>query len=424
MSAVAWLCFLAAAVILGTALRRGADWFSPARLFATVWAVAIGLADLKFSRLQHTWDLYAWFALALPLLSFLAGILVASIPWMNAAPRSLGALRAALRDEPLRESVLFRLTLVLFSCYSAAFLLEWALYGTLPLFAAFPDKAKEQIVIFGVHLFINTLPAILFLVFQYLLFVPGRRGKKVTLVMVFLLAAGSYFFMLNRLLYVFFFIMALVTAYYATRRVRPHYLALIIPSFVMVLGWLQSFREVRYVRHFFHAISGMRYSEDYAAFTMPYMYIVMNLENFARAVVQLDRHSFGLFTFDWVMALTGLKHTLATYLGLQERVYLISGYNTFPFFWPFYYDFHLPGLLVLPLVFGVFAGFLYRRLRHAPSVRYLVWYSIAVFAMMLSFFTHALALLNVVINVVIVAGVQFFAAPGDARGTPGRTGGR
>jgi hypothetical protein len=66
-------------------------------------------------------------------------------------------------------------------------------------------------------------------------------------------------------------------------------------------------------------------------------------------------------------------------------------------------------------VFGLGAGLLYLRLRMHPSLRHVVWYSLAVFVIVLSFFTNPLGLLNIVVNVVIMSVIVVIVAPGNDR---------
>ena len=230
----------------------------------------------------------------------------------------------------------------------------------------------------------------------------------------------SYFFFLNRLYYVLFFIMVLGFLYYTSRFVRLKNIIIALAILILFLSALQYFRETRYAENFLYVVSGMKYSPTFAIFTGPYMYIVMNLENFARAVVRLENFTLGYFSFDFLMALTGLKHWLANYFNLQERVFLVSGYNTFPFFWNYYYDFGLVGLTVLSALLGFTIALLHQCMRGNPTLFTISLYAIALFVVVISFFTNPLTSLNFVFNLIVLITSQILISwqTISKRGTP------
>ncbi|MCX8009782.1 MAG: hypothetical protein N3A61_01390, partial [Ignavibacteria bacterium] len=61
-------------VLFVSLFKKGTDVFSPARLLSLVWSFAIGLANLKLSRLQQEWTSYSWMMILLTIFSFLIGI--------------------------------------------------------------------------------------------------------------------------------------------------------------------------------------------------------------------------------------------------------------------------------------------------------------------------------------------------------------
>ncbi|MDI6802581.1 MAG: O-antigen polymerase [Bacteroidota bacterium] len=402
MSIVSIFCFLVAGLILISYFRRGSDVFSPAKVFLFVWAIAIGLTDLKFSRLQHQWENYAWLCLFLSIGSFLLGIFIVQVLFTRLSLYPVSTMRKIILNEKINHVMLYRLITGLFLLYVIVYIVEWVSYGTLPLFAAFPDRARSEIPITGLHLFIGAMPIILFLVLEYYILVRAHYKNKIILAIYFIITLLSYLFFLNRLYYVLFFIMALGFMYYASRHVRIRNILISATILFGLMVFLQYFRETRYVENFLYVVSEMKYTSEYAVFTGPYMYIVMNLENFARAVVRLENFTYGYFSFDFLMALSGLKHWLSSYFGLHERVFLVSGYNTFPFFWDYYYDFGLIGLSFLSCLLGVFTSLLHKYMRHKPSIVSISMYSMMLFVVIFSFFTNALTSLNFVFNFVLL----------------------
>ena len=73
MSLVSGISFLIALGILISWFRGNTDLLSPGKVFAFVWAFAIGLTDFKFSGLQHQWSLEVWMHIIIGPLALIIG---------------------------------------------------------------------------------------------------------------------------------------------------------------------------------------------------------------------------------------------------------------------------------------------------------------------------------------------------------------
>jgi oligosaccharide repeat unit polymerase len=412
MSLTSALCFTGILLIGWSIFRKGADPFSPSRVFAIVWLVAFGVTELKLSSFQFEWDGYAWALMVTSVLSFLAGCFAVAV--INSGRQLLptAKMRDRLLFNNLRADRLFTFVIVLFAVYVVCYVTEWLHAGELPAFAQQPDQARNSFPIFGIHLFVNSMPIILFLVGQYFVLVRRNTWRKIVLSFIFLVTFLSSFLLLNRLFYVFFLIMLVVFTYYSSRLITIRNLLLAVPVFVLVLSYLQSIREARYAEKFMYIISRMNVSEEYSFLAGPYIYIVMNLENFANSVSKVENFTYGYFTADFFLALVGLKHWMKEYFGLDRNLGLITeSFNTLPFFWDYYLDFGPLGVLIPPALLGGAISMLYYRMRAGTNPRLVGLYACAVFVMALSFFTNPLTLLNVVSNIGLLIVSQYWIYP-------------
>lgn len=405
MSWVSFISFATCLLLAATTFFRRTDVFAPYRVFGFIWSLAIGLADLKFSFFQRVWTTYSWVVLLIGICSMMIGFFIAGVPFIDKPMLSFSEQRRRLFEAPVSKDKLFWTIILLSVLYIIGLCVEVQAAGTFPAFAARPDRARIEFGVFGIHLFVTTMPTILLLGTEYVVLF----WKKSPMIrrLFLLLACSSVFFtfalLLQRFGYVMWAIPTICFVYYATNRIKFRHLLL---SGTILLGFLQilqSIRVARYVEHYTYVVSRMRFPKTYAALTEPYMYIAMNLENFARSVEQWTSYTYGYFTFDFLMALTGLKHPLAKEFGLVERPFLISGYNTFSFLMPFYQDFGVFGVAVIPLSLGVGIGYLYHRMRRQPTVTNTTMYSVAVYLLVISFFIHALGMLTVFSNVLLLA---------------------
>jgi oligosaccharide repeat unit polymerase len=150
-------------------------------------------------------------------------------------------------------------------------------------------------------------------------------------------------------------------------------------------------------------LADMKYSVRYAWLTEPYMYIVMNVENFAHAVEKIQKFAYGLYSFDFVFALTGLKHTLYEYLHMPKYPYLLTNnYNTYTMFFIYYWDYGVVGLGMIPFVLGTVFSNSYYAMRRKPTINNITMYAIYAFVILFSFFIPIISFLHFAFNYFII----------------------
>lgn len=420
MTVAAFIAWGIVAALIALLVFRKGDPLSPARIMTLVWAGSIALCELKLSAYQHTWSTFSWIVLTVGPVAFLLGVGVIAGTLFLQPLLPVEEVRARVRQvAPLRydENRFFRAIKILFFAYVAAFLLETAIEGGVPLFSNRPDTARVEFGVFGVHLIVTWLVALDILAIEFLLLMrPGRRRFWATIAMT-ATATLLYTLLLQRYFFFTLGVVALAMAYYTTRWVRPRTLLPFAALFGLLLFQVSQLRAARYVQAYVYVISRMRFSRDLWFLAEPYMYVTMNLENFTRAVDKLDRYHYGYFLLDPILALAGLKHWLEEYFNIERLPFLISGYNTFPFHFPYYQDFGVVGVAVFPFLTGMVTAHFYYRLRTNPDPRTLVFYSCAVFVMVISFFVNPLLRLEFVSNLAVIWFVHRYAVRGEARGT-------
>ena len=382
--------------------RRGADPFSPARVFGFVWSLCIGLADLKLSALQHVWNFDSWALLLTGISAFLVGTFIAYVLYVGRKLVPVPAMRELLKQEQVRETRLFWLICLIVVVYSVAYLLNFWAKGWLPIEAAARYISRVDFNITGLTFLIFLVPAIVFFTVLYFLKVQREKPRKLFLAVMLLIVFGSFLLFVSRFQIIVVFVLCVTFLYYATSYIRPRTGAILFLVATSFFYWISSLRSSHLVATFSYSMSKMKFSKDYALFTEPYMYFVMNLENFARSVNRLDHHTFGYYTFDFVTAIAGLKYWVYNYFGMNRHPYLISGYNTYSSFWPLFSDFGVIGLALILWVLGFGTGLLYYRMRSGPTIRNVTAYGVMVFVMFISFFVFPLSFLWFEFNLLVI----------------------
>jgi oligosaccharide repeat unit polymerase len=403
MSIVSIILFCACIGIGASCARKGADAFSPARVFGFIWCFVLGLTDLKLSRLQHAWTLETWCILLTGPACFLLGVFLIFVVNIGQRHVPMDQLRRRLRSEPVNEERLYRSVLLLFGIYAVSYLIVYLVKGYIPLLSPEGILSRTEFSAFGVGLFLHLMPAILVFALLYHLLVESERRRKMMVKVVAAVTACSFLLLLQRFHFMMTGAICVVLLFYLTNRIRLKTAVIIFGTASLLFFWVSSLRTGELIQYYLYLSSKMKFSYHYALLTEPYMYFVMNLENFARSIERHENFSYGIFTFDFVTALSGVKHWLKTYFAVDDMPYLVSGYNTYTAFWTFYRDFGVVGLAAISTALGVVTGSLYARLRLQPSLWNLVSYSAVVFMMLISFFNFPFSLLWFV----LVTGLMF-----------------
>jgi oligosaccharide repeat unit polymerase len=406
MSLTSFISFLLFILILISGLRKNADFLSPGRIFGLVWTAAIGLTDLKFSRLQFEWTFFGWVMLCLGLVFFLLGVYVSFVQNVNNDLLSIHKVRTSIREIGLDQKKLFNIILIVFILYSICYFIEYKVEGYVPLFSNQPDKARISFGLFGLHLVVNSINAIIFFIFQYFILVKAHKQQKIVLSIILLIAVGTFFLLLQRYNLFIVCMMIISLFYYSGRKVGWKNILIAVVIVVALVISVRSLRTAQFAELYLYSLSEMKFPIKYAIFTEPYMYITMNLENFVHAFPMIESHSYGMFSADFITALFGIKHWLGEYSGLIKITNYIAGYNCFPFYWAYYYDFGVFGLSIIPFLLGFYISKIYYNLRITPNLVNLTLYTVGFSVIIISYSSDPLTRLDMVVNYLIIVIAQ------------------
>jgi len=374
-------------------LKRDADFISPARVFGFAWSIVFGLANLKLSRLQLDWTLSDWGYVLMGPISFLLGLFVIHMMYVGSRMQSINEIRQTLRNQKIDDSRLFNLIITAFVAYLIGYIVISIVKGPVPLFAPNPSAARTSFFIFGFGLLPHTMPVIVFFSIVYHLLARDNLFRKRILKAIVFITILTYLFLLQRYQLIMASVTMFTLIYYVTRYLRFRTVMSFVTVGIIIIYSISTLRAGKIIQLALYKDSLMKFDHKYAIFTEPYMYLVMNVENFVHSVSKLDHHTFGYYTFNFTLALTGLKHWIEEYFGIVDTPYVFSGYNTYTLFWTFYRDFGVLGISFVPLALGLVVGSVYHAMRRNPTVGLVSFYSIIVFVMGLSFFINLLGYL-------------------------------
>jgi len=313
------------------------------------------------------------------------------------------SVRSLIKSTKHDSKILLRYIIYLFVAYIISYTVSTIVIGFVPMFTKFPGVSRNDWGIFGFGLFVQSFPAIIYLIILYFIISNGYIVQKYLLALVTLITFLSYAFLLQRYYIVFAILLSVVTLYYITNVLRFRNTILIFVIIFLSVFSMTFIRLTGTITNYLYYLSEMKYNIKYAAFTEPYMYIVMNLENYANAVEKVQKFTFGTFSLDFIFALTGLKHTLFNYMSLPQYPHLLTNnYNTYTMFFIYYWDFGIFGVGLIPFLIGALISASYYKMRRKPNLNTISVYSIFAFVIMFSFFIPIISFLHFTFNFFVI----------------------
>jgi oligosaccharide repeat unit polymerase len=403
MSWVTIISFIICFLIILSFFRPNTDIFSPGRIFAFIWTFAFGLCNLKFSGLQHEWPPVIWIQLLLGPVSFLIGVFFVNVINIGNRVSSLNELRSNRQIFEIDHAKLFKSTIILFALFLIAYGAIYLKTHDIPLFSKKPWLARTNFEMFGVGLFLHNVILVLFFTGVYSVMVKKNRIRKGILILISLISIILYAITLQRFQIFLSIFTVLIFLYYSTFRINVKTIILTTVLLIVLFYLVSSIRAGEIIVAFLYHTGKMKFPFKYALFTEPYMYVVMNLENYAREISRIDHYSYGFYSFDFITAITGLKHWMKEYFCLPDFPYLISTYfNTSSAFWTIYRDFGVLGIFILPFAGGFALNSLYYSFMKNPSLQKLAFYGILLFAAVFSFFDSIIGYLWFEYNLLMI----------------------
>lgn len=383
------LYYLSGAVLLLAAgylyyydYRRTGNLIHLRGLFSCFWVGGQGAACLRLSRLQADWKLETWLCFLLALIGF--WITFEILTRLFGENEHFSMIRYRRRQRTTVRP-LFICIVVLTVISAAAFALEVALLGFVPLLLRGVPHAYSAFHVSGLHYL--TVSCVLVPSMSVLYFVQGgsHSGKKKVLAAILTLVALAIpILCVSRFQLVFSVMLAVFVFCAYQKKVSPWLflaaIVILIPCYVFLT--IARSHDAAYLNGIFE----MKNSNMPIFISQPYIYIANNYENFNCLVEALPEHTWGIRMLFPVWALTGVKF-LYPYL-VSFPIYVDKAeLTTVTLIYDAYYDFGVVGVLVFACVLGAVCFLLVEKLREMKNpMGYLLYGQIAIY-MMLSFFT-------------------------------------
>ncbi|KUO60805.1 hypothetical protein APF79_04820 [bacterium BRH_c32] len=408
MTLTAFILLSIALILIVGSVAMKSDLFSPAKIFTIIWAITLGLAELKFSRLQHDWNGFGWLMLGVGIFSFLLGSFVVYVINYEKEIKPISSIRSSFKIYPIDKSKFRFIIIVIFSVYFLSLLGNYLIEGYLPLFHDNAAESRAFWGVFGIGLSVHAATSVIILAVGFLIIGKLKGKEKFLIILLIIISFISYLTLLQRFNLIFAIISAGIVTYYTSNAFRTRNVIFFFLIIFALMYSVQYLRTSSIVSAYLFNLAQMKIDPKYAVITEPYMYFAMNPENFVRAVNRIQEHTFGYYSFNFILSITGIKRMVTDYFVFNNFPFLNSSYNTYSAFWDYYRDFGIWGLSIIQFVLGFFISTVYYKLRTNPSIVNLMIYAICAFVITISFFVNTIGLLHFIFNsTLIIASAKY-----------------
>lgn len=386
------LCLMIAAVVLYlNDYFRSKNLIHLRGLFSLSWVGGQALACLKLSNLQKDWMPKTWLCFTLALLGF--WIVFEILTNIYGSGHDAYGRWRSFSGNP---KPVFHMICTISVASLAAFVLEAAVLGYIPLLVRGVPHAYSEFHLTGVHYI--TVSCVLVPALSVLFFHMERgRWQDKALAAVILMNVISLLIPIlcvSRFQFLFAVLLAIFTYISLQKSFSPFYLvgaaAAVIPVY-LILTVARS-HNVDYLMGIFD----MKWERMPVFIAQPYIYIANNYDNFNCMVEVFDNpavllgeelsHSLGLKGLFPLWALTGLKFFFPQLVNYPNFI-IKKELSTITMFYNAFYDFGVFGVLIFSCLLGLAAYLMVVKLRELRNpLGYLLYAQIALY-LGLSFFT-------------------------------------
>ena len=391
-NSVSAVLFLIALFCLFQLIWLKRDFFSPISVYCFSQCLTLGVAYLQLLPMMTSFRPETWMVWILGMLSFCSGcFLMSLVGKMNKQPMKISAMKPL---SVYNWKLHLLLTFIPFCLFLVGIWKIVDVAGNLLVFTGDPSRWMSKSVNYGHFpiLFSSApLSVLLFGVASFKKMNNVRWIRNVAKVMVVVTMVISFMGYPNRTFLFFNVGFLLIMINFLYKRISPIVILIMLVLSVVAFVAISNLRG----QYGGGALSG----KTVKVMTMlPYQYVANNYWNLDYAVsMHTDREihptTYGMDFFSGIFEYTGITNKIRQGLrwddAFNDRVKKVGNLNTINYLWEVYKDFLMPGILILPFLFGAGLTCLYNRLSRPFAPRTIVFYTFFIYFVGWSFFTTA-----------------------------------
>lgn len=392
---------------------------NPVVLFNTVWFGIIFLYQFKLSYLQQDLTTDTYIVMILALLAFFFSFFICSLINHRLLNKTENNERIVDKDiiniKKINLIFLFWIIISIVEIvYSGGLPLIWKLTGS--------SKTYFDFGIPSVHGFMNSIGLVLLLLYYFIFLKNHKVNKSLSRSGIFhiIFILGYYLFLITRQILISGLIeLAVITIYYRKfkgKKFNYKNIPKIILAVIILIIAFGIIGNVRTGYSSFMNVAMFKYdvSNFFAGFAWVYMYLTMTLANINK-LVSLSFVSLGSYPVLNTFIPTVISKIIYSSSSISTPTYLVtSAFNVSGYFVEFYLGYKLLGVIIITSLYGIFAYIFYRKVNNKLSLKNVLYYSVMVQIILLSFFyNHLLYLPSSFQFVVIYVIFHFVLGKGE-----------
>jgi len=372
-------------ITIATVYYYKKDLLSPIRLYIGIYSFLLTVDSLKLSDYQVPWSLTThllfWGASGL----FIAGCSIMLL--VNKVNNSFELVNFDSIKKTLKNNAqqtdwnwFFYIWLLCSFIFLISYFVSYLITGFIPLFTGKADTARLDF--FSANFFANIGlffgPLSLMLSIEQLFFSNIRGKQKIFIWLLSALVLFLYFTIVTRLDLFRVVIFAIVLYHYGKKKLSPLMLLYallfsVVFFFVFFILRIKSDALLLFTQTF-----KIHMPKELLVFSGLYTYIVTNFWNLNYAITQyIDGYyaypmGYGFDLLRPFLFFLKLEPALVSTYGFDtiynESIVMVKGLNTVVYMWPFYKDFGILGVYLLPLLLGLLCTSFYINTLYKPTL--------------------------------------------------------
>lgn len=384
--------FLAVLFCLFQAWWFKKDFFSPLNVYCFSQFITLAISYFQIDKAMTDFKPFTWMVWFLGLFSFACGCIVTKLVAKSKrnSVNVIPAVPPANYNWPLHLGLSF----LIFALFMVGVYGVVQVAGSLVIFTDDPAKWMSKDVNYGYYaLLLSSAPlcVLLFGVASFKRFNPIAKVRYIALLMVLVTMSISLMAYPNRTSLFFNVGFFLIFVNYLYKRISPLVIAAILVLAIIVFISIGSLRN----QYGGSSVEGKALD---VVVDLPYKYVANNYWNLDYALnppndKEIHPHTYGIDFFSGLFEYARLSGSFKNSFhwddAFNDRIQKVEGFNTVNYLWDLYKDFHLFGVVVIPLLCGIGLSVLHLRLCKSFTPRQILFYTYFIYFVGWWFFTSA-----------------------------------
>ena len=368
---------------------------NPVVLFNSIWFGIIFLYQFELSYLQKDLSSITYIVMIISLVTFFLSFFICSIFNKRLHKNKISNENVIEKyDLNIKKINLIFIFWIIISIveiiYSGGLPLIWKLSGS--------SKTYFDYGIPSVHGFMNSIGLVLLLLYYYIFLRNFHSNKSVSISGFFhiIFIFGYYLLLITRQVLISALIeLAVITIYnnkIKGKKFNYKKIPIIIAVIIILIVIFGIIGNVRTGYTSFMNVAMFKYylPKPLVGFAWVYMYLTMTLANINK-IVSMSFVSLGSYPIFNTFIPTVISNLLYSgSLVIVPKYLVTSSFNVSGYFTEFFLGYKILGVVIITSLYGIFSYIFYRKINNCMSLKNILYYSVMVQILLLSFFYNHL----------------------------------